>query len=374
MTVFVRGVGRIKIGDHWDKSVVDLAEEAANLALEDANLRDVEYVVVSNMTSLYLNNQGNLASFLVDRLGLEARPVYSESACGSGGFAFKLGFDLVKSGARNVLVVGVEKMTDMVTYDVTTGMMMAEDREYTALSGISFVGLNALALDYYLKRFDVDREDIMMLPVIDHEHASLNPLAQFPFKITLEKVKRSPPVVDPLRLLECSGIGDGAAAVVLSNEGGDVEVLASEVATDKFRLQERSDPLYLFATDLAARKAYGFAKVSPRDIDILEIHDAFSITGILSLEDLGFAKKGEGAKLVGSGEIRLDGRLPTNTFGGLKARGHPVGATGIYQIVEISLQLRGEAGKNQIDGVKIGLAQNAGAVATSVSVTILGKV
>ena len=374
MVVYVRGVGRVKVGDIWDKSVLDLARDAASLAMEDANVSKIDYVVVSNMTSLFLNAQGNLATALIDLLNIRAIPITVESACGSGGFAVSEGFRLVKSGARNVLIVGVEKMSDAVTQDVTTAMMMAEDREYTAISGISFVGLNALALDYYLKKFNVLHDDIMMLPVIDHEHASLNPYAQFPYKITLEKVKNSPPIVDPLRLLESSGIGDGAAAVILSSEKGDVEISASETAVDKFRLTERSDPLWLMATDLAARKAYEASNLSPNDIDIVEIHDAFSITGVLSLEDLGFAKKGEGAKLVSSGDIRLNGKLPTNTFGGLKARGHPVGATGVYQVVEIALQLRGDAGENQVDGAKIGLAQNAGAVATSVSVTILEKV
>ncbi len=375
MTVYVRGVGLEKIGDRWELSVAKLAAQAGMKAIEDANIdpNKIDYLVVSNMTAPFLNNYNQLATAVADILGLKAKIITNESACGSGGMAFNMGYKLVKSGAENVLVIGVEKLSDHVTKDVTTAMMMAEDRLYTFPSGSSFVALNALALDYYLKRFKVPHEDIMLLPVLDHENAVNSPHAQFRYKISVEKVKQSPLVADPLHLLECSGTGDGAAAVLLSSEAGDVKVLSSETATDKFRLNEREDPLTFKSTVIAARKAYERANVSPVDIDVLEVHDAFSITGVIALEDLGLAKKGEGAKLLKDGQLSLNGKIPTNTFGGLKARGHPVGATGVYQIVEIALQLRGDAGKNQVDGAGIGLAHNIGAVATTTAVTILSK-
>ena len=373
MVVYVRGVGLEKIKDSWTKGVIDLAREAALKALEDANVKSVDYIIISNMTSLFLNNYSQLANAVRDAIGLRAVPLWIESACGSGGYGFHLGYRLVKSGARNVLVVGVEKMSDHVTADVTTGMMLAEDILYTFPSGSSFVSLNALALKYYMSVFDVPHEDIMLLPVLDHEHAVNAPHAQFPFKITLETVKKSPLIADPLHLFESSGTGDGAAAVLLSSEKGDVEVKASTVATDRFRVYERENLLSFKSIVDAAREVYRVSSITPSQVDVIEIHDAFSITGIIALEDLGFAKKGEGVSLLKKGSLDLNGEHPTNTFGGLKARGHPVGATGVYQIAEITLQLRGEAGKNQVDNAKIGLAQNIGAIATSAAVTILSS-
>ncbi len=373
MTVYVRGIGLIPIRDHWDLSISDLAEKAAKMALEDANLKDVDYIVVSNMSSQHLNMAGNLALPVKDRLGLNAKPITTESACGSGGIGINIGYRLIKSGAKNILVIGVEKLTDKVTEEVTTSMMMAEDRFFTGISGSSFISLNALALRHYLNRFQVEHEDIMLLPVLDHKNASTAKHAQFRYEITLDKVKKSPLVADPLHLLECSGTGDGAAALILSSEKGDVKILSSQIATDTFRISEREDPLVLNGTVKAARDAYVYSGISPGDVNIIEIHDAFSITGILSLEDLGFAEKGEGVKLLKDGKLELNGDLPANTFGGLKARGHPVGATGVYQVAEITLQLRGEAGKNQVENAKIGLAQNIGAIASSTAVTILSK-
>ncbi|MGQ4892824.1 MAG: thiolase C-terminal domain-containing protein [Candidatus Njordarchaeia archaeon] len=373
MTVYVRNAGMIKVKDNWELNVVNLAADAALKALEGIDKKKIDYLVVSNMTSQHLNNYAQLANAVRDALGLEAKPITVENACGSGGYAVNLGYKLVKSGAENVLVVGVEKLTDSVTKDVTTSMMLAEDRFFTFNSGVSFVGLNALALDLYVRRYNVDREDIMLLPVLDHENGSKSPYAQFPYRITLEIVKKSPMIADPLHLLECSGTGDGAAAVLLSSDGGHVKILASQTATDRFRLYERTDPLTFSSTVEAARKAYEEANVTPNDIDVLEIHDAFSITGIISLEDLGFAKKGEAAKLLKEGKLDLNGELPVNTFGGLKSRGHPVGATGVYQVAEIFMQLTEQAGRNQVDGAKIGLAHNFGSVGTSTAITILGK-
>jgi len=369
----IAGTGMTKVGDHWDKNIIDLLIEAATKALEDANVRDVDAVIVSNMVADYLINQSNLASYLADYLGLRAHSIRVESACGSGGMGVHLGYRYVKSGAKNVLVVGVEKLTDTLTPENTSAMMLADDWLASFNMGSTFISLNALALRYYLDTYGVDHEYIMMFPVICHDHALSNPYAQFRRKITVEAVKKSPIIADPLHLLEASAYGDGAAALILSSEKGDVEITASEVSHDKIRLANRENPLILRAVQEAASKAYNIAKIGPRDIDVLEVHDAFSITGILGLESLGFAKPGEGWKLVKNEEIRINGSLPTNTFGGLKARGHPVGATGVYQIVEITLQLRGEADKNQVEGAKIGLAENIGGVATSAIVHILKK-
>ena len=374
MPVMVAGVGMTKVGSHWDKNIIDLMLEASLKALEDGNIRELDAIVVSNMVADWLITQFNLASYLMDYLGIRSYGVRVESACGSGGMGIHLGYKLVKSGARNVLVVGVEKLTDTLTPDNTSAMMLADDWVVGFNMGSTFVSLNALALRLYLDTYKVNHEYIMMFPVICHDHAIFNPYAQFRRKITIEDVKRSPLVADPLHLLESSAYGDGAAAILLSRNKGDVEIIASEISHDKISLSSRENPLILKAVKEASYKAYRSANIAPSDIDVLEIHDAFSITGILSLENLGFAKLGEGWKLVKNEEIRLNGTLPTNTFGGLKARGHPVGATGVYQVAEITLQLRGEAGDNQVDGAKVGLAENIGGIGTSAIIHILRKI
>jgi len=374
MGVYIAGVGMTKVGERWDKGIVDLAEEAAINALEDANIKKIDYVIVSNMVTEFSNRYGNLSGAIVDAIGMIGTPYFRvETACGSGGSAVHLAYSIVKGMGKNVLVIGVEKLSDFVTTVNTSAMMLAEDWVTGLNVGGTFVSLNALALRYYLERFNADHDQIMMLPVICHKHALTNPYAQFRREITLEMVKKSPVVADPLHLLECSAYGDGAAALVLSPDKGDVEIVASVVATDVFRVPNRADPLIFKSVKLAAQKAYTKAKVTPSDINVLEMHDAFSITGVIAFEDLGFAKKGEGWKMMKEEVIGLNGRFPTNTFGGLKARGHPVGATGVYQIAEIALQLRGEAGDNQVENANIGLAENIGGIATTAAVHILRR-
>lgn len=364
----------IKVSEHWDKGIVDMAVEAAEKALEDANTRRIDYLVISNMGGIFNNLQGSLAMAILDQLGLVGIPAYRvDAACGSGGSAINMAFTIAKGTGKRVLVIGVEKLSDAITSVNTSSMMLAEDWSTGLVSGGTFVSLNALALQYYLSRYQADHDKIMMLPVIEHKNAVNNQYAQFRREITLDAVKRSPIVADPLHLLECSAYGDGAAALVIERDKGDVTILASEVATDAFRLANREDLVRFQAVFEAAKRAYISTGLSPRDIDVLEIHDAFSITGVIALEELGFAKRGEGWKIINEDKIGLSGETPTNTFGGLKARGHPVGATGVYQVAEITLQLRGEAGKNQVDNAKIGLAENIGGVATTAAVHLLRK-
>lgn len=364
----------IKVSEHWDKSIIDLATEAGLRALEDANTRQIDYLIISNMNSVFNNHQSHLATAIADNLGLLGIPTYRvDAACGSGGTAVNLAYEIVKNTGKRVLVIGVEKLSDSTTTTNTSSMMLAEDWATGLVSGGTFVSLNALALRYYLDKYKADHDRIMMLPVIEHKNAVRNPYAQFRREITLDAVKKSPYVADPLHLLECSAYGDGAAAVVLDNSKGDVEILASEVATDAFRIANRDNPVRFNAVFEAAKRAYEKSNITSDDIDIIEIHDAFSITGVIALEELGFAKLGEGWKLISEENIGLNGYLPTNTFGGLKARGHPVGATGVYQIVEISLQLRGDASDNQVDGVKVGLTENIGGIATTAAIHILRR-
>jgi acetyl-CoA C-acetyltransferase len=381
--VAIIGVGCTKVDDHWGKSLRNLFADAALKALEDAGVERVDALYVGNMSSGFLQGQEHLGAFMADAIGMPGIPAIKvEAACASGGVAVHEGFKAVVSGLADlVLVGGVEKMTDALTPHVSSAMIMAEDQEYTAYTGITFVGLNALIHRLYMETFKAQPEEIAMFPVVDHQHAVNNSFAQFHSAITVDRVLKSPFVADPLHILECSGIGDGAAAAILcplekAQEFTDtpIEVAASTVATDTLSLHERDNLLTFSASQKAANKAYEIAKIGQSDVDVLEVHDAFSILGPLSLEDLGFVRKGEGAKFTMEGQTAVGGKLPTNTFGGLKARGHPVGATGVYQIVELTWQLQGEAGKNQVNGAEIGMAQNIGGIGTTVAVHILRRV
>jgi acetyl-CoA C-acetyltransferase len=384
--VFIAGVGATRVDEHWDKSLRDLMRESSLKAIQDSGLskKDIEAIYVGNMSSGFLQGQEHLGSLLATWIGVPGVAAAKvEAACASGGAALHQAYLAVRSGVYDcVLVVGVEKMTDAYTGDVTDALVMAEDQEYVAFTGLSFVALNAFVYRYYMKKYGVRQEDIAYFAVHDHKYAVNNPLAQYPRPITLDEVMKSPLVADPIHLLESAPIGDGSAALVLCSEeklkalGKDVhlEIAGSAVATDVFSLHERADPTTLLATVKAARKAFSMASIEPKDVDVLEVHDAFTVLGVIHLEDMGFAKKGEGWRLLKEGQLEEDGDLPTNTMGGLKARGHPVGATGIYQVYEIALQLRGEAGKNQVPDPEVGVAQNVGGVGGTVAVHVVRRV
>ena len=380
--VAIIGVGCTKVGEHWRSSLQDLFFEASMKALDDAQVESVDAIYVGNMLSSYLQEQGHLGALMADSIGMPGvHATTVEAACASGGMAVHEGFKAVASGlADYVLVGGVEKMTDARTPKVLSALMLAEDREYVAFSGLTFVGLNALFSRLYMHRYGVKPEEMAMMAVNDHENAATNPYAQYRFPISVESVLESPMVADPIHLFECCGIGDGAAAAVLcplekakKETDTPIEIAASTTATGVFSPHEREDPLSYDATRTASRKAYSQAGIGPGDLDLVEVHDAFTINGVLSLEALGLAKRGHGAKFVAEGNIALGGKIPTNTFGGLKGRGHPVGATGVYQIVELVWQLRGEAGKNQVPDADVGLAQNIGSVDTTSVIHILRR-
>ena len=380
--VAVLGVGCAKVGEHWGISLKDLFTQAALTALNDAGVEKVEALYVGNMFSGYAQQQEHLGALLADSIGMPGISAAKiEGACGSGGVAVHAGYLAVASGMYDyVLVGGVEKMTDISTAQVTTALMMAENRDYIGFTGITFVGLNALLHRLYTKTYGAKPEEIAAFAVNDHNNAVNNPYAQYPFPLKIEQVLESPIVADPIRLFECCGVGDGAAAIVLcpldkakALAKGFVELAASTVATNVLSLNERDDLLVFDATRKAANKAYEIAGIKPENVGVLEVHDAFTITGVLALEALGFAKKGEGAKFASEGNIALGGKIPTNTLGGLKARGHPIGATGVYQVVEVAKQLRGDAGKNQINGAEVGLTQNVGGVDSTAAVHILRR-
>ena len=378
--VAIIGVGCTSVGEIWDKSLKDLAVEASLKALDDAGIENVDRVYIGNALSPILQYQTNLASIIIDSLGFNnSSSILVEAADASGGLAFHEAFKAVRSGLIDyALVVGVEKMSDSKPSEVASALMSFEDQDYVAFTGVTQAGLHALLLRIYMEKFNVKHEDIALFAVNAHKNASKNPYAQFKNIIRVEDVLKSPLIADPLRLLEYVGISDGAAAVVLCPleeaekfRSNFVEILASATAVDKLFLTERDDILTFNSTRVAAEKAFKEAKVSPKDIDVVEVHDSSTIAGIISLEDLGFCGKGEGASFVSQGKIDLNGELPTNTMGGLKGRGHPIGATGVYQIIEVVWQLRGEAGKNQVDGAKIGLTQNIAGLGSSAVVNIL---
>jgi len=276
-------------------------------------------------------------------------------------------------------VVGVEKMTDKAGHDVTAALATAADADYEAEQGISFVGINALIMRRYMHEYGWKHEDFAPFSINAHANAMNNPFARLHEKITVEKFEKSSMVATPINLLDASPTGDGAAAAILvpaervmSRPGKPkITVAGSASATDSIAVHSRQDPLFLNAAYLSVRRAYEMANVGPADIDVFELHDAFSIMSALSLEACGFAERGQGVKLGLEGEIGPGGRVPVCTRGGLKARGHPVGATGMYQIVEVVQQLRGECEKTQVDGAKIGMAQNIGGSGATILTHIL---
>jgi len=364
------------------KSLTQLFGEAATNAIEDSGVDKIDSMYVGNMMSGFLQNQEHLGALMATAMGREGVPTYKvEGACASGGVAANAGVKAVLSGLEGIVLVGaVEKMSGYTTPQVTSGLMMAEDKERVAATGVTFVGLNAMIARDYMHKYNVPHEAIAEFPVLCHANALDNPKAQFHKKIAVDDVLRSPLVADPFRLFDCSGIGDGAAALVLTSlenarkfTDSPVEVAASAVATDRISLYQRPDITTFEASRKAVAQAYERAGVSADGVDVLEVHDAFSVLGIMALEDLGFSSKGSGSRLVKDGECARDARLPTNTFGGLKARGHPVGASGVYQIAELASQLSNKAGKCQVPDANVGLAQSVGGIGTTVTVHILKR-
>ncbi|MHC1605112.1 MAG: thiolase domain-containing protein [Candidatus Methanofastidiosia archaeon] len=376
--VAIVGIGCTPVGEPWDKSLREIAVDSTWAAMDDAGVDAVDALVVGNMSSGSFIEQESLGSLIADYGGLGNISAFKvEGACGSGGTAFKAGVMAVASGFHDVVcVTGVEKMTDVIGDRATTVLANASDREYEAIHGVSFVGLNAMVMRRYMHEYGVKREEICTFPVNSHKNGVLNKYAMFRREITLDSVLNSPMVADPLSLMDCAPICDGAASVILTTkerakEFTDTPIIVngSSVKVDTIGVHDRKTATTMTATVVAAKEAFKQAKMSPKDIQTAELHDAFSIMGVLGLEDLGFVEKGKGARFAADGEIAIGGKLPCCTFGGLKARGHPVGATGVYQLVELSRNIRGEG----VVDVENGLAQNIGGTGSTVSVSILGR-
>jgi acetyl-CoA C-acetyltransferase len=379
--VGIIGIGQTAVAEHWDRSIRDLAVEAIAAARADAGVERVDALYVGNMLSGELAGQENLATVIADASGLlPIEAVKIEAACASGGAAVRAAALAVAAGAHDyALVCGVEKMTDYLTDGVTSALAMAADADYEAGFGISFVALNALLMRRYMHEHGVRHEEFAPFSVNSHRNAADNPRAMYRQAITVEDFVRSPIVADPINILDSAGICDGAAALLLcpASEARrarrpPVRIAGSASATDTVGLAERRDPLVWQAVADSAHRACAQAKVGPQDIDLFELHDAFTIVTALTLEACGFADRGTALKLAAEGRIARDGDIPICTLGGLKGRGHPVGASGVYQVVEVVQQLRGEAGPAQVKGARLGMAQSVGG-SGSVAVThILG--
>jgi acetyl-CoA C-acetyltransferase len=379
--VAILGIGQTNIGEQWDKSLREIGGDAALAAMHDAGVESVDALFVGNMLSPLVDGQNQLGTYFSDWIGLwRQEAVKVEAACGSGAAALRAGIMAVASGeAETALVLGVEKMTDKAGHDVTAALATAADADYEVEQGVSFVGLNALIMKRYMYEFGWKHADFAPFSINAHANAMSNPFARLHERISTERFEKSAMVATPINLLDASPIGDGAAAAVIvpaekvaSLPGRPrVVITASASATDTIAVHSRKDPLFLAAAYASAKRCYDMAGLQPGDLDLFELHDAFSIMTALSLEACGFAKRGQGVRLGLDNEIGPGGRVPICTRGGLKARGHPVGATGMYQVVEVVEQLRGQCGDTQVAGARTGMAQNIGGSGSTVITHIL---
>jgi acetyl-CoA C-acetyltransferase len=380
--VAVIGIGQTKVEEQWDKSLRELAGDASLAAMMDAQVDHVDAVYVGNMMSGVANQQAQLGSLVADWIGQRFTDAFKvESACSSGGAAFRMGYLAVASGEVEIaLVLGVEKMTDSPGNEITASLATAADADWEVDQGVSFVGLNALIMKRYMFEYGWKGIDFAEFSINAHANAVHNPFARFHAPITLDRFINSPMICDPINLMDASPIGDGAAAAILvsadrlSKSSSRILVSGSSAATDTISIHNRKAPLWLSAAEKSAKEAYKQAGINHRNIDFFEYHDAFTIMAALSLEACGFAEPGKGPTLAKEGEIKLGGKIPVATRGGLKARGHPVGATGMYQIVEVVQQLRGQAGATQVNNATFGMAQNIGGSGSNIVTHILRRV
>lgn len=370
MNVGVLGTATSEFGELWSVSPRQLVKQVVTEALSKSHLtiERIDALYVGNMLSGILGNQENVGALFAEELGLTCPAFKIEGACASGGLAFYNAAVAVRSGVfKTVLAVGVEKMTDHKPEAVAWGLMGAGSDE-ERFAGATFPGLYALLARAHMESFGTTEEEMAAVSVKNHYHASLNGKAHFRNRISIEQVLKSPKIAEPLKLLDCSPISDGAACAVIACDevikkvgGSPVWIRGAAVATDSLGLSGRKSLVSLSAAVTAAEKAYAQAGIGAGDIDVAEVHDCFSIAEIIAMEDLGFYMPGKAARAIFDGKTTLGkGELTVNTSGGLKASGHPVGATGIKQIVEIAAQLRGEAGDKQVEKAKLGLTHNVG--------------
>ncbi|WNY26500.1 thiolase domain-containing protein [Methanolapillus ohkumae] len=372
--VAIVGAKTTEFGELWERSLRDIVVEAGIGAIEDAGIsgKEIDAMYVGNMSGGRFVEQEHLGALIADYSGL-ARGLHVastrvEAACASGGLALRQAIQAVSSGYSNVAIAaGAEKMTDISSSGATDALSAAADREWEGIQGATFPGIYAMIAKLHMAKYGTTSEQLAAVAVKNHENGMHNPIAQFKSKISIEQVLKSIMVSDPLHILDCSPVSDGAAAVVvvpaedaLKYTDKPIYVKASAQASDTIALHDRRDITTLDATVVAGKRAYEMAGLTPKDISFVEVHDCFTIAEICAIEDLGFADKGKGGVVSMNGETKLGGRIPVNPSGGLKSCGHPVGATGVKQAVEAVTQLRGEAGKRQVEGAKYGMTHNVG--------------
>ncbi|MGQ4872366.1 MAG: thiolase domain-containing protein [Candidatus Thorarchaeota archaeon] len=382
--VAIVGVGMSKFGELWDKSLRDITLEAGMYAIFDAEVRgkDIDGIVIGNMSAGRFTGQEHLGTLAVDMGGLGNIPAYSvEAACASGGAAVRQAYMAIKSGEHDVmLVLGSEKMSDVNQSEAMNTVSVASDWEWEGMFGATFPALYAFMARRHMMEYGTTEEQLSLVTVKNHKNAQWNPWAQFQRPVPLEVVMNSGLVADPIRVLHSSPVTDGAAGLIMCSAERAKEftdtpiwVVASEQASDTLALHDRRDITTMDAVVKSTRSALKEAGLEIGDIDVFELHDSFTIGEIILTEDIGLTEKGKGGKLVEEGMTEIDGKYPVNPSGGLKARGHPVGATGVAQIVELVLQLRGDAEKRQVDGAEKALAVNIGGTGGTSIVHILGR-
>lgn len=379
--VHVIDVGYTRIGDHWGRSISELAYESCQKILKSSP-EPPEGVMVANAVSEISSSQQNLGPLIADALQLDrVSAIEVEAAGASGAAAIHVAANMIRSGQlKSALVVGVEKMRDLDPAKVMIAQGLSENADYTQFFGVSFASINALIARLYMQKYDVSRDKLSAFPVIAHRNSSTADHAQFRKKFTAEDVSRSEIVSEPLRVLDCAPIGDGAASALLAS--GDVlkpeqkresaQLISTENSSGRMNFFERENILHFGSTQTAARKALKKANLQVEDVDLFEIHDSYSILGALVVEALGLSRPGKACDDALSGKFDLDGDHPISTFGGMKARGYPIGAAGVYQLCEAYLQLTGRAKSNQVSDAKHALIQTIGGIDGSAYVHVLG--
>lgn len=370
--IYMIGAGQTRFGEWWQKSLKDLMSEAVDAAFVDSpcTALDVDLVVVANMIGELGSSQAHLGAMASELLPHHPPALRVESACGSGAFALHTACAMLESGrASTVLVIGAEKMTDLSTDEVASALMGAAETEEDRAAGLTFPGIFGLITKRYMHEYALTREALSLVSAVHHRQAVQNPFAQFRTEIAPDAISKSPLVANPLRLLDCSPISDGAAACLLSTRfSSDVRLAASQVATDALSIVNRPSLTSFSATKDACERALQEAQIGIRDLTVLETHDCFSIAAIINVEDLGFADPGTGAALYEQLYREPDRvRLCINRSGGLKACGHPVAATGIKQVIDVAKQLR-------LEQAQWGMAHNFGGACATCGIHILERV
>lgn len=382
--VAIIGIGMTQFGELWDKSFRQLIAEAGAKAIIDAGIegKDIDALYVGSMSSGRFVGQEHIGALVADASGFATEHIPAtrvEGACASGGLAVREGFLSIASGMHDVVVVGgIEKMNDVGGTSATETLATAADQEWEAFFGATFPGIYAMIATRHMHEYGTTKEQLAQVAVKNHANGTLNPHAQFRRNVTLEQVMKSTTVAHPLGLLDCSPVSDGAASIIMCAADkakefckNPVKILGSGAASDSLALHGRESICTLNATVHAGNMAFKQAKMTPKELHCAEVHDCFTIAEICAIEDLGIVKKGQGGKAIDNNITTIDGSLPVNTSGGLKSKGHPVGATGVAQIIEITEQLRGEAGKRQVKDARVGLAHNVGGSGATCTVHIM---